>query len=82
MSDVEVRQRILSLPGLMENGVFIGETRYRQLLSNQNPPLSTREFEDQLRSAILQEKLRTSVTGGCRCPTPTSPPSSSAATRR
>ena len=68
VSDVEVRQRILSLPGLMENGVFIGEARYRQLLSNQNPPLSTREFEDQLRSAILQEKLRTSVTGWMSVP--------------
>ena len=29
----------------------------------QNPPLTTREFEDQLRQAILAEKLRTSVTG-------------------
>ena len=63
VSDVEVRQRILSLPAFMENGTFIGETRYRQLLSSQNPPLSTREFEDQLRRAILAEKLRTSVTG-------------------
>lgn len=63
VSDAEVRQRILSLPAFMENGVFIGETRYRQLLSAQNPPLSTREFEDQLRQAILAEKLRTSVTG-------------------
>ena len=63
VSDVEVRQRILSLPAFMENGRFIGETRYRQLLSSQNPPLSTKEFEDQLRRAILAEKLRTSVTG-------------------
>ncbi|MEP7116559.1 MAG: peptidyl-prolyl cis-trans isomerase [Acidobacteriota bacterium] len=63
VSDVEVRQRILSLPAFMENGTFIGETRYRQLLSSQNPPLSTKEFEEQLRRAILAEKLRTSVTG-------------------
>lgn len=63
VSDVEVRQRILSLPAFMENGRFIGETRYRQLLSMQNPPLTTREFEEQLRQAILAEKLRTSVTG-------------------
>ena len=59
----QVRQRILSLPAFMENGQFIGETRYRQLLSMQNPPLTTREFEEQLRQAILAEKLRTSVTG-------------------
>ncbi len=63
VSDIEVRQRILSLPAFMENGQFIGETRYRQLLSMQNPPLTTREFEEQLRQAILAEKLRTSVTG-------------------
>jgi peptidyl-prolyl cis-trans isomerase D len=68
VSDVEVRQRILSLPAFMENGAFIGEARYRQLLSSQPVPLSTREFEDQLRSAILQEKLRTSVTGWMSVP--------------
>ncbi len=68
VSDVEVRQRILSLPAFLENGTFIGETRYRQLLSNQNPPLSTREFEDQLRRAILAEKLRTSLTGWMSVP--------------
>lgn len=68
VSDAEVRQRILSLPAFMENGRFIGETRYRQLLSAQNPPLTTREFEDQLRNAILAEKLRTSVTGWMSVP--------------
>lgn len=68
VSDVEVRQRILSLPAFLENGTFIGETRYRQLLSNQNPPLSTKEFEDQLRRAILAEKLRTSITGWMSVP--------------
>jgi peptidyl-prolyl cis-trans isomerase D len=62
VTDAEVRQRILSLPAFMENGKFIGETRYRQLLSNQPVPLSTREFEDSLREAILAEKLRASVT--------------------
>ncbi len=63
VSDIEVRQRILSLPAFVENGRFIGETRYRQLLSMQTPPLTTRDFEEQLRQAILAEKLRTSVTG-------------------
>jgi peptidyl-prolyl cis-trans isomerase D len=63
VTDVEVRQRILSLPAFLENGKFIGETRYRQLLSSQQVPLSTREFEDSLREAILAEKLRASVTG-------------------
>jgi peptidyl-prolyl cis-trans isomerase D len=68
VTDVEVRQRILSLPAFLENGAFIGETRYRDLLARQNPPLSTREFEEQLRNAILQEKLRTSVAGWLSVP--------------
>lgn len=68
VTDVELRQRILSFPAFMENGRFIGEARYRQLLSTQNPPLSTKEFEDQLRQAILAEKLRTSVTAWVSVP--------------
>ena len=32
VSDVEVRERILNMPAFQENGAFIGEQRYRQLL--------------------------------------------------
>ena len=32
VSDEEVRQRIFSIPAFQENGQFIGEQRYRQLL--------------------------------------------------
>ena len=46
VTDVEIRERILSLPGFQENGKFIGEPRYRQILQIQNPPLSTTEFEN------------------------------------
>jgi peptidyl-prolyl cis-trans isomerase D len=63
VSDVEVRERILAIPAFQENGRFIGEARYRQLLQFNNPPLTTNEFEDNLRRAILVEKLRTAVTG-------------------
>src|SRR5205807_5180720 len=31
-SDEEVRQRIISMPAFQENGAFIGEQRYQQLL--------------------------------------------------
>ena len=62
VSDVEVRQRILTLPAFQENGQFIGEARYRQLLQLNNPPLTTTEFEDSLRRAVLLEKLRNVVT--------------------
>lgn len=68
VSDVEVRQRILSIPAFLENGKFIGETRYRQMLSSQPVPLSTKDFENQLRDAILAEKLRASVAGWISVP--------------
>src|ERR671919_595586 len=33
VSDAEVRAQIMAIPGLQENGQFIGEQRYRQLLA-------------------------------------------------
>jgi peptidyl-prolyl cis-trans isomerase D len=61
-SDSEVRQRILNIPAFQENGQFIGEQRYRQLLSLQNPPISVDEFEDSVRRSIVLEKLRSALT--------------------
>src|SRR5689334_15905940 len=55
-SDSEVRERILSLPAFQENGQFIGDQRYRQLLQMQNPPLRPADFEDQVRRSIVAEK--------------------------
>ena len=63
VSDVEIRERILALPGFQENGQFIGEQRYRQLLQFQNPPMTTAEFERSLRRALQIEKLRNALTG-------------------
>jgi len=63
VSDVEIRERILVLPAFQENGRFIGEARYRQLLQFNNPPLTTTEFEENLRRAVVVEKLRDAVTG-------------------
>ena len=63
VSDVEVRERIFAIPAFQENGRFIGEARYRQMLQFNNPPLTTSEFEDNLRRALLIEKLRNAVTG-------------------
>ena len=63
VNDVEIRERILALPGFQENGKFVGEQRYRQILQIQNPPLSTTEFESSLRRALQIEKLRTALTG-------------------
>jgi peptidyl-prolyl cis-trans isomerase D len=62
-NDVEVRERILAIPAFQENGRFIGEARYRQMLQFNNPPLTSTEFEDQVRRAIVIEKLRNAATG-------------------
>lgn len=61
-SDAEVRQRIMEIPAFQENGAFIGEARYRQLLRSQRPPISTREFEEEVRSSIVLDKLRAALT--------------------
>ena len=63
VSDVEIRERILSLPGFQEGGKFVGEQRYRQILQFQNPPMTTAEFETSLRRALQIEKLRNALTG-------------------
>ena len=62
-TDEEVRGRILAMPGLQENGQFIGEARYRELLRVQRPPLTPRQFEEQIRNALVLEKLRATLTG-------------------
>src|SRR6266850_3667154 len=62
VSDEEVRQRILTIPAFQENGQFIGEQRYTQLLRSQRPPMSPPEFEDNVRRQLTVEKLRASLT--------------------
>jgi len=61
-TDEEVTTRIGSMPGLTENGQFIGEQRYRQLLQMQNPPMTPHEFEDQIRRGATLEKLHAALT--------------------
>jgi peptidyl-prolyl cis-trans isomerase D len=61
-TDDEVRTRILALPAFQENGRFIGEARYRQLLEIQNPPMRPAEFQDQVRRSIVLDKLRGALT--------------------
>lgn len=61
-TDAEVRQRIMEIPAFQENGVFIGEQRYRQLLRLQRPPISTKEFEEEVRSSLILDKFRAALT--------------------
>jgi peptidyl-prolyl cis-trans isomerase D len=62
VTDREVAQRILSLPAFLENGQFIGERRYEQMLAMARPPLSKQEFEESLRESIAIERLRAALT--------------------
>ena len=40
VNDDEVRQRIFAIPAFQENGHFIGDARYQQLLRVQRPPMT------------------------------------------
>jgi peptidyl-prolyl cis-trans isomerase D len=62
VTDREVAQRILSLPAFLENGQFVGERRYEQMLAMARPPLSKQEFEESLRESIAIERLRAALT--------------------
>jgi peptidyl-prolyl cis-trans isomerase D len=64
----EVRQRIMSFPAFQENGMFIGDVRYQQLLRMQRPPMTAAEFESNVRRQLVIEKLRSSVTGWLAVP--------------
>ena len=61
-SDEEVRTRIATMPGLVENGQFIGEQRYRQLLQMQNPPMTAHDYEEQIRQGLTLAKLHSALT--------------------
>jgi len=61
-SDAALRQRILTLPAFQENGQFIGDARYRQLLQLQRPPMQPAEFETRLRRSLVVDKLRSALT--------------------
>src|SRR3954463_612405 len=56
VSDEEVRQRIFAMPAFQENGGFIGDARYQQLLRMQRPPMIASEFEENIRRGLAVEK--------------------------
>ena len=62
VSDAEVRELIISLPAFQQDGQFIGEQSYQQLLRLQSPPLTTAQFENDVRSDIKLERLQAALT--------------------
>jgi len=63
VTDAELRERIVRMPGFQQDGQFIGDERYRQVLQMQRPPLRASEFEEQLRKSLMAEKLQAAITG-------------------
>jgi peptidyl-prolyl cis-trans isomerase D len=62
VSDEELALQIFAIPGLQENGRFIGEERYEVLLQSQNPPMTKSQFEESLRRSMIIDKLRAALT--------------------
>ena len=63
VSDEEVAHQILAIPSFQENGVFIGQNRYAQILRAQRPPLTPAEYETELRNDMMIDRLRAAVAG-------------------
>lgn len=63
VSDAELHERIIRMPGFQENGHFVGFSRYQQILQYQRPPLRPSDFEAQYRNELVAEKLQAAVTG-------------------
>src|SRR3954447_17242743 len=62
VSDDEVKAQIVAIPGLQENGQFIGEQRYVALLRAQDPPMTPADFEQNVRQGLMLEKFRAGLT--------------------
>jgi peptidyl-prolyl cis-trans isomerase D len=62
VTNEELAQEIMTIPAFNENGQFIGEARYREILQSNNPPLSISEFEEGMRRSMVVNKLRSAIT--------------------
>jgi peptidyl-prolyl cis-trans isomerase D len=62
VTDAEVRERIVSFPAFQQNGQFIGEQAYIQVLRVQQPPMTPADFEENIRRSLMLERLQALVT--------------------
>ncbi len=62
VSDEELAQQIFSIPGLQQDGRFVGEEQYELILRSQVPPLTKAAFEENLRRSLMVGKLRAALT--------------------
>ncbi len=68
VSDEEVAHQILAIPAFQENGVFVGQSRYAQVLRAQRPPLTPSDYESELRNGMMADRLRAAVAGWITAP--------------
>jgi peptidyl-prolyl cis-trans isomerase D len=66
VTDAELAERIKRLPGFQQNGQFVGDAMYREILQMQRPPLRPAEFEEQMRRQLMAEKLQAALTSWVR----------------
>lgn len=62
VTDTEVVEFIRHLPAFRDNGQFVGSDRYRAVLRAQRPPLREEDFEADVRTDLLAQKLQAAVT--------------------
>jgi peptidyl-prolyl cis-trans isomerase D len=62
VTDTEVVEFIRHIPAFRENGQFVGTARYRAVLRAQRPPLREEDFEAEVRTDLLAQKLQAAVT--------------------
>ena len=62
VTDAEVRERIFSFPAFQQDGVFIGEQAYVELLGFQTPRMTPAQFEEDIRQSLMLERLQVAVT--------------------
>jgi peptidyl-prolyl cis-trans isomerase D len=62
VSDDELAQYIMTMPGFQENGRFVGEARFAAMLRMNRPPMTVEQFQESLRGEQVVRKLYASVT--------------------
>jgi len=62
ISNAEIRETIVSIPAFQQNGQFIGEDAYIQMLRMQRPPMTAGEFEDTVRRSLMLQRLESVLT--------------------
>ena len=62
VTDAEVREAIVTLPAFQQNGAFIGEAAYLQMLRMQQPPMTPADFEENVRRSLMLQRLQAAVT--------------------